>query len=223
MSTREPPQAAQFSQMALPMPTSGAAGFRQDRSTQPSGHRSEDDSRAAGDKASGAHAQDEGPPDRVEDLLTVAYMSKLLRKSDLSSILNTSFKNNTAKELSGMLWFEEDTMRVLQILEGPTKPLLALLARIKQDKRHRGVHILYQHKLSARRYPTFGMLYGTEALLSYQPELQEALATARAARMDFERNRTLSAKLGRCLGVKRASEAAKKVDGEDSVERQGKQ
>eukprot|EP00965_Chrysotila_dentata_P194721 6176548-Pleurochrysis_carterae.AAC.2 len=45
--------------------------------------------------------------------------------------------------------------------------------------------------------------YGTEALLSYQPELQEALATARAARMDFERNRTLSAKLGRCLGVKR--------------------
>ena len=86
------------------------------------------------------------------------YMSsafKLLNDEDLLDILTTSRRNNTAKNLTGMLLYGNGTF--VQVLEGSEEDLDTTYDAIKADPRHRNLVKLGSGNLQHRNFAGWAM------------------------------------------------------------------
>jgi len=107
------------------------------------------------------------PDTKVErDLLRLVYASLAapgLTDDDLESIEASSAGRNRAAGLTGLLLHQGGSFFAL--LEGPRRRLLARMERIITDPRHRGVDILVETTIRARRLESwsFGRLPGAAA------------------------------------------------------------
>ncbi len=86
----------------------------------------------------------------------VVYASASTRASpDLEAILEASRRNNEANGLTGVLLFAEGNF--IQALEGPTRPLDKIYAKIVVDNRHRQIIELYRMPIEERNFPGWSM------------------------------------------------------------------
>mmetsp|Transcript_19052 Transcript_19052/g.23374 ORF Transcript_19052/g.23374 Transcript_19052/m.23374 type:complete len:288 (-) Transcript_19052:368-1231(-) len=103
------------------------------------------------------------------DLHRLIYKSKLRVNENsgsaddlLNQILFKAIRKNPSKRISGMLYFNRQSMAIIQVLEGPTANVQELYKVIEQDPRHDEVVLLVEEKATRRRYGEWGMLKGNE-------------------------------------------------------------
>ncbi len=97
----------------------------------------------------------ESPP--LHEVLYVSTLAPQAPVKVVSDIATKARRANEACGITGLLIF--DGMRFCQQIEGPRKPVLALIERIRQDPRHVNVEILHHGPLAARRFRRFGLGY----------------------------------------------------------------
>ena len=90
--------------------------------------------------------------------------------SDLEKLLDTSWKNNIADDISGVLMYHD--MTFFQIIEGPEENVRRLVERIKVDPRHTGFTLTQDTPIETRSFSDWSMGY---CPLAEQPDLRQGL------------------------------------------------
>ncbi|AWG21989.1 hypothetical protein FFWV33_10915 [Flavobacterium faecale] len=80
---------------------------------------------------------------------------------DLNEILNTAIKRNAVKNITGCLIYHNNYF--VQILEGDKQAVLDLYEKIKKDKKHHSVTLLWENSVDSRHFEEWNMAF-------YQPE-----------------------------------------------------
>jgi hypothetical protein len=93
------------------------------------------------------------------ELKQVIYISEKTDLSDdsLTSIFDTSQRNNPEKNITGCLLIGSNSY--LQLLEGPASPVEELYSKIKIDSRHRNVKRLYEQSIEEKLFSSWSMKF----------------------------------------------------------------
>lgn len=91
----------------------------------------------------------------MEQLVYSSIAAGDLSQAEVFDIIQTSARNNPARQVTGFLIFAKD--RFLQLIEGPGEALDLLLAQLAQDRRHRDIAVLSRHPITDRSFPTWRM------------------------------------------------------------------
>lgn len=78
-----------------------------------------------------------------------------LGRDEVDAILATSARNNPARAITGLLLF--NGRNFLQLLEGETDKVAALMECITADPRHSGVSVLDRRSIAQRTCPDWAM------------------------------------------------------------------
>ena len=99
----------------------------------------------------------------------LAYSSVLAVKTReeaqnlLAHIFTIALTCNPSKEIGGMLFYDEKTNGIVQVLEGPATHVRDLFyQKIMKDSRHTAVKVLWDIDVEARRFEGFGMKLGNK-------------------------------------------------------------
>jgi len=84
-------------------------------------------------------------------------------KQLLAAIFTTALLRNPAKAIGGMLFYDEATSCIVQVLEGPAQVTRELFSKIEVDPRHTSVKKLWDIDVETRRFDGFGMKLGASA------------------------------------------------------------
>lgn len=97
-------------------------------------------------------------------MIQLTYISTLHNSdgAELSSIVNTSARNNKLHSVTGMLLYQDGS--IMQTIEGSTAAVHALYARIQGDARHHGVIEMVRERISSRQFA--GWSFGYRAMPS---------------------------------------------------------
>jgi hypothetical protein len=92
-----------------------------------------------------------------EEMRRVVYVSTAvsLNEGDVALIVEHAQRNNQRNGISGFLLYNGQSF--LQLLEGPTEALRALMLRLKQDNRHSGIIILENNDCVVPCFPGWAM------------------------------------------------------------------
>lgn len=96
----------------------------------------------------------------LHQLYEVLYVSTLDRSvpfSEVAIISRHARMANEVRQVTGLLVF--DGHRFCQLIEGHKKTVLALIEKIKADKRHLQVEVLHHGDIGQRRFHAFSMGY----------------------------------------------------------------
>ena len=92
----------------------------------------------------------------------------------LSAILAQALRNNPKERICGILFYDEETRVLVQVLEGPSFAVRSLYyQRILRDTRHTAVRRLWDVDISERRYEGFGMKLGNHDPAIDVPQLAQ--------------------------------------------------
>lgn len=96
---------------------------------------------------------------RGRAILQLVYVSSATPGETVSigQILNASRRNNTRDAITGLLY--SNGKRFLQALEGPEEKVLAAMARIQQDGRHRAIVVLSSRTVETREFGDWAMAH----------------------------------------------------------------
>ena len=92
------------------------------------------------------------------DLKSLAYTSLAkidLDADDLHAIHSAALRFNALDDITGLLVF--NGTHFLQIIEGETKAIDDLLARLRRDPRHSGIEVRDERRIEARSFPDWAM------------------------------------------------------------------
>lgn len=78
-----------------------------------------------------------------------------LGSDEVFRIIETSARNNPARDVTGFLVFASD--RFVQLVEGPAECLDDLLADLAVDRRHRDLQVLERREVTERSFPSWRM------------------------------------------------------------------
>lgn len=92
-------------------------------------------------------------------LIYISTSSRLMNEEELAAILTESRKNNSQKDITGMLLYGEGTF--IQVLEGEKETVLAVYRKIKNDIRHRGLINMVTGETAERTFPEWSMGFKT--------------------------------------------------------------
>ena len=84
---------------------------------------------------------------------------RLMTHDNLLDILTVSRRNNTAKQLTGMLLYGEGTF--VQVLEGEPEIISQTYNIIEKDPRHRNLIVITSGELEKRNFPDWSMGFNT--------------------------------------------------------------
>lgn len=90
-------------------------------------------------------------------MLQLVYISSVVGKPDIGTILALSRRNNARDGITGLLY--ADGVRFLQALEGPQEMVEAAFARIHSDPRHRAVVVLSRRTVEMREFGPWQMAH----------------------------------------------------------------
>ncbi|KQT86314.1 BLUF domain-containing protein [Aurantimonas sp. Leaf443] len=91
-------------------------------------------------------------------LIRLTYASQIAAdrdRSDIEAIVEQSRPANQRRGITGVLAFHDG--RIMQILEGPEREVLALYERIRMDDRHHGVVELQRETIDVVQFERWGM------------------------------------------------------------------
>ncbi len=80
-----------------------------------------------------------------------------LELKDLDDILEEAIAENSARNISGCLIYHDSSF--VQILEGKKKDVLEVYEKIKTDKRHHSVTLLWENNVENRFFAEWNMAY----------------------------------------------------------------
>ena len=121
----------------------------------------------------------------MSTLHSLVYVSSGVRQfadDDILQILRSSQRNNTRRQVTGMLLYKDGNF--LQVLEGEAGQLNSLMQYIEQDERHRCVITLVNKQITERQFPNWSMAFRNLDALSpqdaaaYSPFLSGSLLDA---------------------------------------------
>lgn len=92
-------------------------------------------------------------------LIYLSSATELYTESDLSGILTTSRKNNTDKDITGLLLYHDGS--ILQILEGDKEVVLSVYDKIEKDERHHNIMKMVSGTTEERNFPDWSMGFKT--------------------------------------------------------------
>lgn len=116
--------------------------------------------------------------EQLVDHCRIAYSSVLnvtsAREAQelLARVFTQALTNNPRQGIGGILFYDEQTSALVQVLEGPSSAVRALFhEKIKLDPRHTSVKLLWDVAAETRQYESFGMQLGSdpEAVLQKDP------------------------------------------------------
>ena len=124
-------------------------------------------------------------------MINVIYASAATQKMyahELAKLLQDARKNNEALDISGMLLFHNGSF--LQILEGEEDAVETLVAKIKQDPRHKSFNLLLREEIEERDFEDWSMGYvdvsgladQIQGFVDYKSQFQAALNDTSKAR-----------------------------------------
>lgn len=90
----------------------------------------------------------------------IVYLSsatELMGEGELEEILEVSRRNNTERNITGLLVYMDGS--IIQLLEGEKEVVLATYRKIISDPRHTGVIKLKEGELESRNFPEWSMGY----------------------------------------------------------------
>jgi len=94
----------------------------------------------------------------------LAVQSKEQAQSLLAQIFTVALIRNPTKQIGGMLFYDEQTNAIVQVLEGPSAAVRDLFYKqIQPDRRHTAVQLLWDLDVTSRRFEGFGMKLGGSA------------------------------------------------------------
>ena len=93
--------------------------------------------------------------DELYRVAYVSYATRVLPRSELDALLETSQRNNQRDGISGLLVY--DAGAFLQVFEGPTDAVEALVRRIETDDRHESIAFLSAGPITERYFVGWGM------------------------------------------------------------------
>ena len=103
------------------------------------------------------------------ELCRLAYSSVLVAANTaeaqklLAVIFTQALTKNPPRQIGGILFYDEKTSVVVQVLEGPAATVRGLYHdHIKRDKRHAELKLLWDQAASTRQYEGFGMQLGSD-------------------------------------------------------------
>lgn len=128
-------------------------------------------------------------------MLQIIYASAATRKissEELRDILIKARANNEALGVSGMLVYDDGSF--IQVLEGPSEAVSALVERIKGDPRHTQFRLLSRRDIEAREFGEWSMGFadtstetaGLDGFAVHGPELKLMISDGTRARQVFE-------------------------------------
>lgn len=91
-------------------------------------------------------------------LIQVIYTSsatRAMRDEDLRAILDTSVRQNAGDEVTGLLLYANG--RFMQVVEGPSASIDALMARLERDPRHHTITVLSRTEVTQREFARWSM------------------------------------------------------------------
>ena len=109
-------------------------------------------------------------------------------KAILTKIFMHALINNPKKQIGGILFYDEQTGAIVQVIEGPFHHVRTLFyGRILRDPRHTKVRKLWDIDVHVRRHETFGMKCGEIDLASEAPGLDtpQLLTDASLVRLTY--------------------------------------
>jgi hypothetical protein len=116
-----------------------------------------------GSQAEGRHDNEEV----LENGCRLGYSSVMVVNSRaeaqalLANIFTLALMRNPLKEIGGMLFYDEETHAIVQVLEGPAIAVRELFhEKIAKDSRHTSVKVLWDLDVESRRFGGFGMKLG---------------------------------------------------------------
>jgi len=129
--------------------------------------------------------------EKINNGCRLAYASVLAVKSReearalLAYIFTQALTTNPAKGIGGILFYDDETNAVVQVLEGPAKATRALYETISGDTRHTSVRKMWEIEIDSRLYDGFGMKLGTDPseVLSLKPTTDELLQLTYMSRL----------------------------------------
>ena len=123
-----------------------------------------------------AHAD----PSTLYRLTYVSTAVGVLPASELDRILLRSRISNAGSDVTGLLLFHEGSF--LQVIEGPAAGVMALMEKIRRDRRHANVQVLESSPVSARAFAGQPLSYLAPRHLTAEDrtDLAGLLAVARA-------------------------------------------
>jgi len=98
-----------------------------------------------------------------ERLIRLTYSSVLTPATPeaahetIAEVLEQSIRNNPTRLIGGILLFNQKTLQLLQVLEGPVTGVRSLYRRIARDTRHTLCTLLTEEWVQGRRYEQWGM------------------------------------------------------------------
>lgn len=91
----------------------------------------------------------------MQHILYFSQARSGLDSGEVFRIIETSARNNPAREVTGFLAFAHGLF--LQLVEGPAQALDELLEVLKGDPRHHGLEIMERGPVAARSFPGWRM------------------------------------------------------------------
>ena len=91
-------------------------------------------------------------------MIQISYVSRAtspMTAQDLLDLLRQCLANNPGNEVTGMLFYANETF--LQALEGEVEDVEKLLAKIKSDPRNTDVQLLHRREIRRREYSDWSM------------------------------------------------------------------
>jgi len=85
----------------------------------------------------------------------ISTMVQAAQPAQIDDILAVSRRNNVAGEVTGLLLHRG--RRFMQVLEGERDPVLATVARIRSDPRHKAIVALSERALPERQFGNWAM------------------------------------------------------------------
>ena len=93
--------------------------------------------------------------DTLISLIYVSSATILLSHEELTSLLETSRRNNTRAGITGMLLYKDGNF--MQVIEGPAAEIYRLHERIAHDARHGGLITLSEMAITQRQFSEWSM------------------------------------------------------------------
>jgi hypothetical protein len=112
-------------------------------------------------------------------LVTLAYISyatKEMTENDLKALLAKSRANNAKTNITGMLLYRDKVF--LQVLEGESETVDALMKIVIADPRHRNLMVVYRTGIAQRAFAEWqmGFNYANDETMSFVQGYSDFLA-----------------------------------------------
>ncbi len=95
----------------------------------------------------------------MHELFYCSFAVREMSETDILDLIETSRKKNAEIGITGILIYWIKTRQFMQILEGDKDAIFKLLEKIKMDKRHTGVSLVYDGEIPERTFANWSMAF----------------------------------------------------------------